>query len=296
MVGWARLKAELEESNRSVRQLSAGTVATGKVNIEEGNPHLRRRRVENHLGKKLSSPKRDSNLNIPVLGSLAQQETSTLGMRKVEFRGSTPALAWRKSGKQFKKTTLNTPDRDTNPNLPVIGRLVYPKSDALDQRFLTGGPRNNILIPLVLLLGLLQRRSSHTHKVASSATERNVQTDTNITILENVVNCCYSDFEPPFTAERDGRAIVNRIVTELAVKHATLATCLRGANTCPNRQDWTAHLRGRRVGTHLGKNTLCRPDRDPNSDLSVFSGPCLTRPFGHRDNVTQLSSPGRQNN
>ncbi|CAG2054901.1 unnamed protein product [Timema podura] len=40
---------------------------------EEVNPHLRGGRVENHLGKTtLSSPERDSNLDLPVLGGLAQ--------------------------------------------------------------------------------------------------------------------------------------------------------------------------------------------------------------------------------
>nr|CAD7451066.1 unnamed protein product [Timema bartmani] len=32
----------------------------------------------------------------------------------------------------FGKTTLSTPDRDSNLNLPIIGSLVYCKSNALD--------------------------------------------------------------------------------------------------------------------------------------------------------------------
>nr|CAD7411893.1 unnamed protein product [Timema poppensis] len=47
----------------------------GKVELEEGNPHLRGGRVENHLGKTtLSSPDRDSNLDLPVLSSRAQHD------------------------------------------------------------------------------------------------------------------------------------------------------------------------------------------------------------------------------
>nr|CAD7428725.1 unnamed protein product [Timema monikensis] len=43
------------------------------VELKEVNPHLRGGRVENHLGKTTpSSPDRDSNLDIPVLSSLAQ--------------------------------------------------------------------------------------------------------------------------------------------------------------------------------------------------------------------------------
>nr|CAD7265016.1 unnamed protein product [Timema shepardi] len=45
------------------------------VELEEVNPHLRGGRVENHLGKTTpSSPDRDSNLDLPVLSSLAQHD------------------------------------------------------------------------------------------------------------------------------------------------------------------------------------------------------------------------------
>nr|CAD7437562.1 unnamed protein product [Timema bartmani] len=46
-----------------------------KLNLEEVNPHLHGGRVENHLGKTTpSSPDRDSNLDLPVLGSRAQHD------------------------------------------------------------------------------------------------------------------------------------------------------------------------------------------------------------------------------
>nr|CAD7410679.1 unnamed protein product [Timema cristinae] len=45
------------------------------VELEEVNPHLRGGIVENHLGKTtLSSPDRDSNLDLPVLSSRAQHD------------------------------------------------------------------------------------------------------------------------------------------------------------------------------------------------------------------------------
>nr|CAD7448800.1 unnamed protein product [Timema bartmani] len=51
----------------------------GRLNLEEVNPHLRRGRVENHLGKTTpSSPDRDSNFDLPILRSLAPHETSAL--------------------------------------------------------------------------------------------------------------------------------------------------------------------------------------------------------------------------
>nr|CAD7408350.1 unnamed protein product [Timema poppensis] len=47
----------------------------GKVELEEVNPHLRGGRGENHLGKTTpGSPDRDSNLDLPVLSSLAQHD------------------------------------------------------------------------------------------------------------------------------------------------------------------------------------------------------------------------------
>ncbi|CAG2061034.1 unnamed protein product, partial [Timema podura] len=47
----------------------------GGLKLEEVNPHLRGGRVENHLGKTTpSSPDRDSNLDLPVLGGRAQHD------------------------------------------------------------------------------------------------------------------------------------------------------------------------------------------------------------------------------
>nr|CAD7196030.1 unnamed protein product [Timema douglasi] len=54
----------------------------GKVELEEVNPHLRGRRVENHLGKTTpSSPDRDSNLDLPVLSSRAQHDKRVSQLR-----------------------------------------------------------------------------------------------------------------------------------------------------------------------------------------------------------------------
>nr|CAD7448181.1 unnamed protein product [Timema bartmani] len=56
-----------------------------RVRLEEVNPHLRGGRVENHLGKSTpSSPDLDSNLDLPIVGSLAQQETSALANYAIE--------------------------------------------------------------------------------------------------------------------------------------------------------------------------------------------------------------------
>nr|CAD7260207.1 unnamed protein product [Timema shepardi] len=49
----------------------------GRLHLEEVNPHLCGGRVENYLIKK-TSPERDSNLDLSVIGSLAQHETCAL--------------------------------------------------------------------------------------------------------------------------------------------------------------------------------------------------------------------------
>nr|CAD7264832.1 unnamed protein product [Timema shepardi] len=60
----------------------------GKVELEEVNPHLRGGRVENHFGKTTpSSPDRDSNLDLPVLSSLAQHDKRVSQLR---HRGGCP--------------------------------------------------------------------------------------------------------------------------------------------------------------------------------------------------------------
>nr|CAD7577803.1 unnamed protein product [Timema californicum] len=52
---------------------ASASVFLGMVELEEVNPHLRGGRVENHLGKTTpSSPDRDLDLDLPVLGSRAQ--------------------------------------------------------------------------------------------------------------------------------------------------------------------------------------------------------------------------------
>nr|CAD7574818.1 unnamed protein product [Timema californicum] len=53
----------------------ANELGIGKVELEEVNPHIRGGRVENQLGKTtLSSPDRDSNLDLPVLSCQAQHD------------------------------------------------------------------------------------------------------------------------------------------------------------------------------------------------------------------------------
>nr|CAD7452975.1 unnamed protein product [Timema tahoe] len=53
------------------------------------HPHLRGGRVENHIGKPpFSAPDRDSNLDLPVFGSIVQHESSALDHAAIEPGGS----------------------------------------------------------------------------------------------------------------------------------------------------------------------------------------------------------------
>nr|CAD7451836.1 unnamed protein product [Timema tahoe] len=91
------------------------TPELGRLKIEEVKLHLRGGRVKNHLGKTTpSSPERDSNLDLPVLGSLAQHETSSFANYAIEaggqgkddegiiFRSNLSEFAWKESGKTFR--------------------------------------------------------------------------------------------------------------------------------------------------------------------------------------------------
>nr|CAD7442813.1 unnamed protein product [Timema bartmani] len=62
------------------------------------------------------------------------------GLRADAIKGNELAFAWRESGKQlFGKTTLSTPNRDSNLDLPVIDILVYCESSALDHAVTEAG-------------------------------------------------------------------------------------------------------------------------------------------------------------
>nr|CAD7261315.1 unnamed protein product [Timema shepardi] len=67
-----------ESVERSIEQGCRSHYEAIMGGVEEVNPHFRGGRVENHLEKNLSSPERDSNFALPVLGSQVQHETDAL--------------------------------------------------------------------------------------------------------------------------------------------------------------------------------------------------------------------------
>nr|CAD7606272.1 unnamed protein product [Timema genevievae] len=50
----------------------------------------------------------------------------------VELKPSVPKFVWWEMEKHFGKTTLSTPDQDSDLFFPVIGSQVYSESSALD--------------------------------------------------------------------------------------------------------------------------------------------------------------------
>nr|CAD7576256.1 unnamed protein product [Timema californicum] len=80
-------KKVVREKKDSIKRTTDGESETeriGKVELEEGNPHLRGGRVENHLGKTTpSSPDQDLNLDLPVLNSRAAQHDKRKMMIKI---------------------------------------------------------------------------------------------------------------------------------------------------------------------------------------------------------------------
>nr|CAD7410876.1 unnamed protein product [Timema cristinae] len=73
------------------------------------------------LGKTTpSSPNRDTNFDLPILGSLAQHKSCALANYVIKA-GSEPAFAWRESGKPFRNPPPpRLTDRDSNLDLPVL--------------------------------------------------------------------------------------------------------------------------------------------------------------------------------
>nr|CAD7433416.1 unnamed protein product [Timema monikensis] len=109
-----------------------GIIGIRKVELEEVNPHLRGGRVENHLGKTTpSSPDRDSNLDLPILGSRAQHDkrVSQLHHRGGSYYYSTISAlirpttqknleAPRVKPRTFKSVARNLDHRDTSSESP----------------------------------------------------------------------------------------------------------------------------------------------------------------------------------
>nr|CAD7443438.1 unnamed protein product [Timema bartmani] len=116
----------------------------GRLNLEEVNPHLRGGRVENDLGKATPVHPTEIRTSISPSSTVELNTTSALysfmiitlmgkALRKKHLRGNLPAFVWDvMGGNVLGKTTPSSPDRDSILDFPVIGSLVYCKSNTLE--------------------------------------------------------------------------------------------------------------------------------------------------------------------
>nr|CAD7430346.1 unnamed protein product [Timema monikensis] len=96
----------------------------GRLSLEEVNQDFHRGKVENHLGETTpSSPKQDSNLDIPVLGSLAQHKTSVL------TNYTTKAIVLNSDGRKKRKK------RQSGFNIP--GRVLVKLEEAAEDSLIS---------------------------------------------------------------------------------------------------------------------------------------------------------------
>nr|CAD7567874.1 unnamed protein product [Timema californicum] len=82
-----------------------------------------------------------ANLHVQC-ASMCYRNSQKNRTRKVILSRSVPAFVWKERERveyRFGKTTLSTPDRDSNTNLPVICSLVYCESSALDHEATEAG-------------------------------------------------------------------------------------------------------------------------------------------------------------
>nr|CAD7255757.1 unnamed protein product [Timema shepardi] len=105
-----RLLMTTDDGEIGARILIGCTKAIKKVILKKVYPRLLGG-VENRFAKTIPQYTRDSNLELPVIGSLGYYESSAIDH----------------------KTTLSTPNQNSNIDLPIIFSLVYFESSALEQ-------------------------------------------------------------------------------------------------------------------------------------------------------------------
>nr|CAD7452326.1 unnamed protein product [Timema tahoe] len=139
----------------------------GRLNLEEVNPHLRGGRVENHLGKTTpSSPNRDSNLDLPVLGGLTQhdwrvrqlrhRETQKYGIANTTFR-----VQWvmrRRHPSTFQDQGLSSSDRSVMcTGITERSRIYHPTNEAIFSQGVEPKERERDNVPVYFNTGILRR-------------------------------------------------------------------------------------------------------------------------------------------
>nr|CAD7442576.1 unnamed protein product [Timema bartmani] len=89
--------------------------------------------TRDHDPETTSSPSNRGSLSFDVHGTLilVVSPYSTLSVSFGDTTGNKPTFVWRESGKQLRKTTPCSPDRDSNLNLPVLVSLAQLETSAL---------------------------------------------------------------------------------------------------------------------------------------------------------------------
>nr|CAD7259727.1 unnamed protein product [Timema shepardi] len=111
------LKLDVSIHQGAIRRIDT-TVSTKEmmgdvdVELEEMNPHLHGGMVKNHLGKTTpSSPDRDSNLDLPVLGGRAQHDSRRAILKHLVCAGLSLAI-------------ISHPNRELYSKVPGLRRLI----------------------------------------------------------------------------------------------------------------------------------------------------------------------------
>nr|CAD7446063.1 unnamed protein product [Timema bartmani] len=153
----------------------------GRLNLEEVNPHLRGGRVENHLGKTPpSSPDRDSNLDLPVLGDRAHHDKRVSQLR---HRG----------GRRYRKeATIISLSSGSSVNLYFMqmhktGGFGLNPSGALKQFRTTTLKEFEVKLPVSGLVGL---KTFRRRELANSpALQTKYLQDANLRLLTRMEGC-----------------------------------------------------------------------------------------------------------
>nr|CAD7426096.1 unnamed protein product [Timema monikensis] len=276
--------AKNESLHKPIWDIGAGMEAT------TNNAIARNRRVltgEGELEKQfekatLSISNQDSNLNLPIIGSLVYCESSTFDHTATVFLAlnaiGVPAYLWRDGVKPFRKNTLNTPDQVSNLDLQIFGSPVQCESEALDRAdteepFTVIAARRPIVVSLVETAADLWELPSQISRIGKVELEEvnphllphlrggRVEKHLGKTTPSSPDRDSNLDLPPSSAVELNTTSTLANYATEAGMGKVEL-------------EEVNLHLRGGRVENHLGKpfrTPPSSPDRDSDFDLPILS-------------------------
>nr|CAD7260096.1 unnamed protein product [Timema shepardi] len=209
-------------------------VGIGKVGLEEVNPHLRGRRVENHLGKTTpSSPDRDSNLDLPILSSRAQYDKYVSQLR---HRGG---------GRGENHLGKTTPVHPTEIRTPISPYSAVELN--------TTCALANYATKAVVMLANIRKTNNRPTLKSTTKTVCKIQ---------------WEEKKTPIQKSSPNLSTSSTVHCEsVTLDHVTIEAEIGKVEL----EEVNPHLRGGRVENHLGKTTPSSPDRYSNLNLPVLS-------------------------